>query len=126
MKGHEQARQQRWAAPLRTLAFAASAGILVAASSSTAQAQATSASIFGWGPAGKTVLAKSTSGMRRHATINDSGRYSIRALPLGTYSVSLEQGDKLVDTRPNIKLTIGRNAEVDFACPNDKCAKPDS
>jgi hypothetical protein len=90
---------------------------------STAHAQSTAASIFGWGPAGQTVKVQSTSGMHRHATVNDKGRYNIHSLPLGTYTVTLEKDGKAVDTRRNIPLAVGRSAEIDFACVEDKCAK---
>lgn len=109
----------------RWLAACLGAGLLVFGSS-TATAQETGGKIFGWGPAGQTVTVKGvTSGMRRHATINDSGRYSIGRLPLGTYTVTLEKDGKAADTRSNINLAVGRGAEVDFACPNDQCAKQD-
>jgi hypothetical protein len=96
---------------------------LFAFAPSTATAQETGGSIFGWGPAGQTVTVKGvTSGMRRHVTIKDSGRYSISRLPLGIYTVTLEKDGKAADTRSNVDLKVGRGAEVDFACPDDKCA----
>lgn len=85
-------------------------------------AQSTSTHIFGWGPAGQHVVAKSSSGLERTTTVKDNGRYDLRALPMGIYTVSLMKGDKAVDTRPNVPLTVGRGAEVDFACENDQCA----
>lgn len=97
---------------------------LLAFGSSTATAQETGGRVFGWGPAGQTVTVKGvTSGMHRHVTINDSGRYSISRLPLGIYTVTLEKDGKAADTRSNIDLKVGRGAEVDFACPNDQCAR---
>ncbi len=89
---------------------------------SAAFAQSTSTHIFGWGPAGQHVVAKSSSGLKRTTTVKDNGRYDLRALPMGIYTVSLMKGDQAVDTRPNIPLTVGRGAEVDFACEHDQCA----
>jgi threonine dehydrogenase-like Zn-dependent dehydrogenase len=86
------------------------------------QAQGTTASIFGQGPAGATVIAQSTNGMRRHTTISSNGRYKLSSVPVGTYSVSIEKDDKAAETRSNLTLTVGRGAEVDFACENDQCA----
>jgi hypothetical protein len=40
---------------------------------------------------------------------------------MGTYTVTLEKDGKVVDTRNKITLTVGKGAEVDFACANDKC-----
>lgn len=91
-----------------------------------ARAQETGGAIFGWGPAGRIVTVKGvSSGARRHATINDSGRYTIGRLPLGVYTVTLEKDGKPVDTRSNVTLKVGRGAEVDFACPDDQCAAPE-
>lgn len=97
---------------------------LLALGPSTLMAQETSGKIFGWGPAGQTVTVRGvTSGAHRHATINGEGRYAINRLPLGIYTVTLEKDGKAADTRSNISLKVGRGAEVDFACPNDECAK---
>ncbi|MFK2891349.1 carboxypeptidase regulatory-like domain-containing protein [Dyella flagellata] len=88
---------------------------------SAAHAQATSSTIFGQAPAGEVVTATSSLGLHRHETVNKKGRYKINSLPMGDYTVTLEKGGQLVDTRPNIGLIAGRGAEVDFACPNDHC-----
>jgi Zn-dependent alcohol dehydrogenase len=85
-------------------------------------AQGTTASIFGSGPAGAVVTAKSDTGSSRHVTINESGHYRMSPVPMGTYTVTLEKDSKVVDTRSKITLTVGRGAEIDFACENDKCA----
>jgi hypothetical protein len=51
------------------------------------------------------------------------GAYTIGSLPLGIYTATLQKGEKTVDTRANIPLTVGRGAEVDFACDHDQCAE---
>lgn len=104
-------------------AMLAGASLYAIGSIGNASAQSTGGQIFGQGPAGATVSVHSNSGAHRHVTIKDDGRYTIRSLPLGTYSVSLEKDGKDVDTRRNIPLSVGRGAEVDFACPQDQCAK---
>jgi len=103
------------------LGVATSAIALFATAAAPAQAQGTTASMFGQGPAGGVVTAKSDTGAQRHATISDSGRYKISPIPMGTYTVTLEKDGKVVDTRNKITLTVGKGAEVDFACANDKC-----
>ncbi|PTR33897.1 carboxypeptidase family protein [Luteibacter sp. OK325] len=95
---------------------------LFATAAAPVQAQGTTASMFGQGPAGGVVTAKSDTGAQRHATISDSGRYKISPIPMGTYTVTLEKDGKVLDTRNKISLTVGKGAEVDFACENDKCA----
>jgi len=88
----------------------------------SASAQSTTAHIFGQAPAGETVLAESSTGLHRHVTVDAKGRYNLRNLPMSTYTVSLQKDGKIVDTGANIPVTVGRGAEVDFACPDDHCA----
>ena len=106
------------------LAIAIALGAYGTAGFSAVHAQSsTAAKVFGWAPAGQTITAhSSTSGARRHAKANAKGRYVISALPMGSYTVTLEKDGKAVDTRSNISLTVGGGAEVDFACPRDQCA----
>jgi hypothetical protein len=105
------------------LGAAVSAAVtLFATAAAPAQAQGTTASMFGQGPAGGVVTAKSNTGAQRHATIGDNGRYKISPIPMGTYTITLEKDGKVVDTRDKITLTVGKGAEIDFACENDKCA----
>lgn len=101
------------------IAFAAGLGAVLA----PVHAQETGSTIFGWAPAGQTVSVKGSTGTHRHVTVADSGRYAIKRLPLGIYTVALEKEGKEVDVRPNIGLQVGRGAEVDFACPEDHCEK---
>ena len=105
------------------LGAATSAAVAVfAMATAPAHAQGTTASMFGQGPAGGVVTARSDTGAQRHATISDSGRYKIAPIPMGTYTVTLEKDGKVLDTRNKITLTVGKGAEIDFACENDKCA----
>ena len=108
---------QSWRGPLTLILLAAGAAI-----GTPVFAQATSTHIFGWAPAGQRVVVKSGTGLKRTTAVNDHGRYAFRSLPMGLYTVSLMKGDTVVDTRPNIPLTVGRGAEVDFACDKDQCA----
>ncbi|HEX7731729.1 MAG TPA: carboxypeptidase-like regulatory domain-containing protein [Rhodanobacter sp.] len=89
-------------------------------------AQSTTGHIFGQAPAGETVVAQSSSGLHRHVTVDAGGRYNLRNLPMSVYTVSLLKDGNAVDTRANIPVTVGRGAEVDFACPNDHCAAASS
>ena len=102
--------------------FVAGTGVLLATYGSLCAAQGTSGGIFGHGPAGAEVVATSSSGAQRHATINAKGRYTIAPVTMGTYAVTLQKDGSDVDTRRNVAITVGRGAEVDFACPEDNCA----
>lgn len=96
-------------------------GLLALATPGLSFAQSTAGSIFGHGPAGQTVTVTSPSGSQRHVVINGKGRYTVSPVSAGTYSVVLEKDGAVVDTRKNIPITIGRGAQIDFACPNDNC-----
>ena len=107
----------------RLLPLALVAGLFCVAGPAVVRAQETGGTIFGWAPAGQTVTVKGSTGAHRHVEVKDSGRYSVGRLPLGTYTVALENDGKQVDMRPNIGVQVGRGAEVDFACPGDHCEK---
>lgn len=106
-----------------SLVIAVTLAVYGTAGFSVAHAQATFGTIFGWAPAGETITVHSTSGVHRHSKANSKGRYSIGSLPMGTYTVTLEKDGNAVDTRSRIGLTVGRGAEVDFACAHDQCAE---
>ena len=94
-----------------------SLALAMALGSTVALAQSTTGSIFGQAPAaeGETVQARSSSGVTREVTVGSDGRYTVGSLPLGTYTVSLVQGGKVVDTRSDITLRVGSGTEVSFA-----------
>ncbi|APG05475.1 Oar protein [Luteibacter rhizovicinus DSM 16549] len=92
------------------------AAALALALSSGALAQSTTGSLFGQAPAaaGETVTVTSDTGLSRDVPVDERGRYSAGQLPLGTYTVSLKVGGKVVDTRQNITLKVGAGTEVSF------------
>jgi outer membrane receptor for ferrienterochelin and colicin len=89
----------------------------LAMTGASAYAQSTTGSVFGQAPAaeGESVQVKSTSGVTREVAVGADGRYTVGSLPLGTYTVSLVQGGKVVDTRNDITLRVGSGTEVSFA-----------
>jgi outer membrane receptor for ferrienterochelin and colicin len=92
------------------------AAALALAISSGALAQSTTGSLFGQAPsaAGETVTVTSDTGLSRDIPVDERGRFSAGQLPLGTYTVSLKVGGKVVDTRQNITLKVGAGTEVSF------------
>lgn len=88
----------------------------------TAHAQSSTGSVFGFGPAGSTVTAHGDMGAHRKTVINKKGRYELRRLRLGTYAVTLKRDGKVVDKRLHIPVTVAGGAQVNFFCPNDQCA----
>jgi hypothetical protein len=115
---------RRRAFSVRSLAMAAIIGIGGIAGSAAVNAQATATNIFGIAPAGQTVMAKSnTSGFNRHVKVGADGRYNIRALPVGVYTVTLEKDGNATEEHNNVALTVGRGSKVDFPCPQSQCAE---
>lgn len=88
--------------------------LALTAAASGAHAQSTTGRIFGTvGGASDadTVLVQSTSGFSREIKV-EGGRYSIGSLPLGTYTVTLKQGEQVLDTRDNVSIVVGAGTEV--------------
>ncbi|MEP7185373.1 MAG: TonB-dependent receptor plug domain-containing protein [Rhodanobacter sp.] len=67
--------------------------------------------------AGDTVLIRSTSGISRTVPVDARGRYVASQLPLGAYTVSLQQNGKTVDSRDNVTLHVGTATNVSFSAP---------
>lgn len=98
---------------LRTSALATALYLAVAAG---VQAQSTTGGISGLvaDAAGKTVLIENDSGFRREVAVDANGRYAVGNLPLGTYKVTVKQGEAAVATRENIGIIVGKNTDVSF------------
>lgn len=106
----------------RSLLLAIVVGAFAMAGAAAVNAQATAGKIFGKAPVGYAVVAHSTTtGGRRQVKVGSNGRYSIRELPLGTYTVTLKEGDQAVMKHLNVPVIVGRASEVDFDCAADKC-----
>jgi len=90
-------------------------GLLLA--SSVAYGQSTTSSIFGQVPvqSGEKIVIRGTTGLTRTVNVNSQGRYNAPQLPVGTYSVALMMGGKVVQTRDNVVLNVGAGAEVSFS-----------
>ncbi|SEO36970.1 Carboxypeptidase regulatory-like domain-containing protein [Luteibacter sp. UNC138MFCol5.1] len=53
-------------------------------------------------------------GVTRDITVDADGRYRATSLPVGRYSVSLERGGTVVETRDNVQVNIGGGVDVSF------------
>jgi hypothetical protein len=99
----------------RSFALAVALAVCGLAGSSAVYAQATAGEVFGKAPAGDTVTAKSmTNGTQREVTVDAKGRYTIRALPVGVYSVTLSENGKPVAKHLNVPVVVGRGILVNF------------
>src|SRR3569623_1834373 len=92
------------------LALALSMGL-----SGVALAQATTGSSFGDAPAGSTVLIQNSTGFSREIAIDASGHYNASSLPVGTYTVTLQNNGQTVDSRASVTLRAGAGTDVSFA-----------
>ena len=109
---------------LRSLAMAAVIGVCGAAGSAAIHAQATAGNVFGKAPAGDTITAQSTtSGVQRQVQADAKGRYSIGQLPVGVYTVTLEEDGRPVVKHVNVPVVVGRGIKVDFDCAQGQCAQ---
>ena len=86
---------------------------------SFAYAQSTTGQIFGKAPAasGQTVQATGVAGTVRTVTVGADGSYSLRNLPVGSYTVNLMNKGEVVATR-EITVTPGGGSEIDFSGAN--------
>jgi hypothetical protein len=99
----------------RSFALAAALAVCGLAGSSAVYAQATAGEVFGKAPAGDTVTAKSTTnGTQREVQVDAKGRYSIRALPIGVYTVTLSENGQPVAKHLNVPVVVGRGIQVNF------------
>jgi hypothetical protein len=80
-----------------------------------AWAQAVSGTIYGTAPvaSGETIQITGGAGYNRTITIGPSGKYSI-TLPVGTYTVSLLQDGKVVQSRTGVSPAAAGAVAVDF------------
>ena len=112
---------------IRSLAMAAVIGVCGAAGSAAVYAQATAGNVFGNAPAGVTITAHiTTTGLQRQTQADSKGRYSIGPLPVGVYTVTLEENGRPVAKHVNVPVVVGRGIKVDFDCVQGQCAKPAS
>src|SRR5690348_15730521 len=81
-----------------------------------AWAQATNGTIYGTAPvaSGETIQITGGAGFNRTISVGPSGRYSI-TLPVGTYTVSLLQDGKVVQTRTEVSPVAAGAVAVDFS-----------
>ena len=105
----------RRALSARSFALAVALAVCGLAGSSAVYAQATAGEVFGKAPAGDTVTAKSTTnGTQREVQVDAKGRYSIRALPIGVYTVTLSENGQPVAKHLNVPVVVGRGILVNF------------
>src|SRR6185312_487337 len=113
---HVANRHRRRIPALTTLSLAMAATLYGLGATNPLHAQATTGSIFGSAPAaaGETVMAKSASGVTREVAVGADGRYAIKSLPVGTYTVTLRNGGQTIATHDNVAVSVATGIEVPF------------
>ncbi|MBP1474071.1 carboxypeptidase regulatory-like domain-containing protein [Frateuria sp. MAH-13] len=100
---------------VRAFVMAAAVAAFGMAGSAAVYAQATAGKVFGNAPVGSSVLAKSTTnGTQREVKVDEKGRYAIRELPVGVYTVTLSENGQPVAKHLNVPVVVGRGIKVDF------------
>ncbi|MFD1217451.1 TonB-dependent receptor [Microbulbifer celer] len=94
-------------------ALALAIGTATIASAPAVFAQSTTGGIYGSAPAGATVVIKNNSGFSRTITVDESGRYNVGSLPVGTYVVTAKQDGETVGSR-SIPVRLGGSSDVSF------------
>ena len=80
---------------------------------STAQAQSSSGNIVGEAVAGETIIVRGAdTGFHREVTIKEDGRFTIRRVPTGTYTVVKMRPDGTSGTAQTVVVRIGSTARV--------------
>ena len=82
--------------------------------------QSTTGSIFGQAQPGETVVVKGSTGVTRQVQVDSTGHYNVGSLPLGNYTVSVQQNGQEVDSRSNVTLRVGAGTEVSFGAEGAK------
>ncbi|MBV8157907.1 MAG: TonB-dependent receptor plug domain-containing protein, partial [Dyella sp.] len=104
---------------LRCKALPLAISSIVLGLTGNAWGQATNGTIYGTVPAvaGESVQITGGSGFNRTIDVGASGKYSV-TLPVGTYTVSLLQDGKVVDSRSGVSPVAAGSVAVDFAVPS--------
>ena len=101
---------------LSMLALALASAASVQYSIESAYGQSTTAKLYGNAPAtdGAYVEISSDTGFTQKISIDNSGHYSVRGLPTGTYTISLKRGEDTVEQHPNVILKVNSNVNISF------------
>lgn len=97
----------------KTLKAALAAVALIVGLAGTAQAQSSSGNITGNGIAGETIIVNGAdNGFHREMTLKDDGKFTIRRVPTGTYTVVRMAPDGSAGTAQTLVIQVGGTARV--------------
>ena len=105
---------------LRRTTLALSLGLGLGVVGTSALAQNVTGAIFGQvsGQHGDTVTIRNVNtGFERSIPVDSAGRYRISSLPVGDYTVTLQNSGQAVSSRDHVMVTIAGGTEVSFGAP---------
>ena len=92
---------------------AVAVGALALGATFTANAQHSSGNIMGEAKAGDTVVLEAPAiGVTRQITVDKDGKYSVRRLPMGTYTVTVRHADGTTGPQRAVVVRGGTTARV--------------
>jgi Outer membrane receptor for ferrienterochelin and colicins len=106
---------------LRRTTLALSLGLGLGLVGTSALAQNVTGAIFGQisGQHGDTVSIRNVNtGFERSIPVDSAGRYRISSLPVGDYTVTLQNNGQAVSSRDHVMVTIAGGTEVSFGAPS--------
>jgi hypothetical protein len=81
---------------------------------STAQAQSSSGNIVGDAVAGETIIVRGAdTGFHREVKVKEDGRFTIRRIPTGTYTVVKTYADGTAGTAQTVVVQVGSTARIE-------------
>lgn len=88
-------------------------GALALGATFAANAQHSSGNVMGEAKAGDTVVLEAPAiGVTREITIDKDGKYSVRRLPMGTYTVTVRHADGSTEPQKAVVVRGGTTARV--------------
>ena len=88
-------------------------GVLALGATFSANAQHSSGNVMGEAKAGDTIVLEAPAiGVTREITIDKDGKYNVRRLPMGTYTVTVRHADGTSEPEKAVTVRAGTTARV--------------
>lgn len=98
---------------IRKFFAGAAVGALLLAMAGSAAAQSTTAAIQGQAKPGDIAIVQNLdTGVTREVKVDDKGRYRLRNLPTGNFSVTIKHPDGSIGESQNVNLRVGVTARI--------------
>jgi outer membrane receptor protein involved in Fe transport len=106
--------RQKFLSQALSLAFGATLISVGTIETAFAQSNATG-TVYGTAASGSNlVLTNKETGFKRSVNLDNTGRFSLGGLPVGSYSVQVVKDGKVVNSNPEVDVRIGQGTEISF------------